>query len=183
MPTKPARLRAFAALLTALCLLVTFTTAQAQSSSVAVVPQLQTGSVGINTDGSTADASALLDVKSTTQGVLVPRMNAAQRGLVSTPATGLLVYQTDAPAGFYFHNGSATWADVAGATAVTYTATISKPVYYRSRLTSRISGYDQTTPGVYLNVHGCAGLQAMPADSVNTGALTTHPMQPDSKSL
>lgn len=47
-----------------------------------------------------------------------------------------------------------TWADVAGATATTYTATVSKPIYYRSRLTSRISGYDQTTPGVYLAFMG-----------------------------
>ncbi len=64
-------------------------------------------SVAINTDGSAADDSALLDLKSNSQGVLVPRMTASQRGLIATPATGLLVYQTDAPAGFYFYNGSA----------------------------------------------------------------------------
>ena len=62
--------------------------------------------VGINT--TTPDASAALDVQSTTQGMLIPRMNATQRGLIATPATGLLVYQTDAPAGFYFYDG-ATW--------------------------------------------------------------------------
>ncbi|SOD90396.1 beta strand repeat-containing protein [Spirosoma fluviale] len=67
----------------------------------------QTGSLSINTDGSTADGSALLDVKSTNQGILVPRMNAQQRGLISSPATGLLVYQTDGTAGFYFYNGTA----------------------------------------------------------------------------
>jgi len=32
-------------------------------------------SLSINTDGSTADASALLDVKSTAKGILVPRMS------------------------------------------------------------------------------------------------------------
>jgi len=98
------RTRLLPALLLPAALLITLTTAQAQTPS-AIVPQ--TGSVGINTDGSTADASALLDVKSTTQGVLVPRMNAQQRGLISTPATGLLVYQTDAPAGFFFYNCTA----------------------------------------------------------------------------
>ena len=61
--------------------------------------------VGINTI--TPDASAALDVQSTTQGMLIPRMNATQRGLIATPATGLLVYQTDAPAGFYFYDGAA----------------------------------------------------------------------------
>ena len=35
-------------------------------------------SFAINTDGSTAHASALLDVKSTTKGVLVPRMSKAE---------------------------------------------------------------------------------------------------------
>lgn len=68
-------------------------------------------SVGINTN--TPNASAALDVTSTTQGVLVPRMTAAQRTIIASPATGLLVYQTDAPSGFYFYDGSA-WASLSG---------------------------------------------------------------------
>jgi hypothetical protein len=71
-------------------------------------------SVSINTDGSTADNSAILDVKSTDKGILIPRMTEAQRNLITTPATGLLIYQTDATAGFYFYNGTA-WAAVGGA--------------------------------------------------------------------
>ncbi len=69
--------------------------------------------MAVNTSGSTAHASAMLDVSSTTQGVLVPRMTAAQRTAISSPATGLLVYQTDATAGFYFYNGSA-WTSLSG---------------------------------------------------------------------
>jgi hypothetical protein len=65
----------------------------------------QAQSLAINTDGSTANPAAILDVKSTTQGMLIPRMTAAQRALI-TGVAGLLVYQTDATAGFYFHNGS-----------------------------------------------------------------------------
>lgn len=71
----------------------------------------QTGSLGINTDGSMPHASAILDVKSTNQGVLIPRMSEAQKLLITTPATGLLIYQTDMVPGFYFYNSS-TWINV-----------------------------------------------------------------------
>lgn len=50
-------------------------------------------SLSINTDGSTADASALLDVKSTAKGILVPRMSKAERNAIATPATGRMVFQ------------------------------------------------------------------------------------------
>ncbi|MDD3666726.1 MAG: hypothetical protein PHQ65_15785, partial [Bacteroidales bacterium] len=63
--------------------------------------------VGINSDGSTPNASAMLDVKSTNSGILIPRMTATQKGGISSPATGLLVYQTDGAAGFYYYTGSA----------------------------------------------------------------------------
>lgn len=69
--------------------------------------------LAINATGSTADASAMLDVSSTSQGVLVPRMTAAQRTAIAAPATGLLVYQTDGTAGFYFYNGTA-WTSLNG---------------------------------------------------------------------
>jgi len=51
-------------------------------------------SVGVNDSGSAPDASAMLDVKSNTRGMLIPRMNAAARNAITTPANGLLVYQT-----------------------------------------------------------------------------------------
>ena len=64
-------------------------------------------SVSINTDGSTAHASALLDVKSTSKGVLVPRMTKAERNAIAAPATGLMVFQ-NAPdsVGFYYYDGT-----------------------------------------------------------------------------
>jgi len=65
-------------------------------------------SVGINADGSMPDASAMLDVKSSNKGFLAPRMTAAQRVAIVSPAAGLLVYQTDSSIGYYYYNGS-TW--------------------------------------------------------------------------
>jgi len=72
--------------------------------------------VGINNE--TPDASAALDITSTTAGILIPRMTQSQRDAVSSPATGLMVYQTDGTVGFYYYNGS-SWAEVA-ATSKTY---------------------------------------------------------------
>ncbi|MEM9548006.1 MAG: hypothetical protein AAGA77_18640 [Bacteroidota bacterium] len=62
--------------------------------------------VGINNDNSSPEASAMLDIKSTDKGILIPRMTANQRSLINSPATGLLVFQTDGNQGFYFYNGS-----------------------------------------------------------------------------
>jgi uncharacterized protein (TIGR02145 family) len=60
-------------------------------------------SVGIGT--STPEASAQLEVSSTTKGFLTPRMTAAQRTAIFSPANGLLVYQTEYPSGFYLFKG------------------------------------------------------------------------------
>ena len=54
--------------------------------------------VGINNE--TPDASAALDITSTTGGLLMPRMTKTQRDAISSPATGLLIYQTNDTAGF-----------------------------------------------------------------------------------
>jgi uncharacterized protein (TIGR02145 family) len=51
-------------------------------------------SVGINADGSAANTSAMLDVSSTTKGLLPPRMTTPQRDAISSPATGLVIFNT-----------------------------------------------------------------------------------------
>jgi hypothetical protein len=63
--------------------------------------------VAINDDGAAPDASAALDIDYTTKGVLLPRMTAAQRQAITSPATGLIVYQSDSPSGFWYYNGTA----------------------------------------------------------------------------
>ena len=54
------------------------------------------------------DPSAQLEVTSVDKGVLIPRLLAAARTGISSPATGLLVYQTDGTAGFYYNSGTPT---------------------------------------------------------------------------
>lgn len=59
---------------------------------------------GIGT--TTPNASAKLEVAATDKGFLVPRMTAAQRTAIPSPANGLLVYQTDDVSGFYVNSGT-----------------------------------------------------------------------------
>jgi hypothetical protein len=61
-------------------------------------------SVGIGT--STPHTSAQMDITSTSKGFLLPRMTAAQRIAIVTPAIGLEVYQTDGTKGFYYFDGT-----------------------------------------------------------------------------
>ena len=51
--------------------------------------------VAVNTDGSLPDNSAMLDVKSTTKGLLPPRMTFDQRNAITNPAEGLTVFCTN----------------------------------------------------------------------------------------
>lgn len=60
--------------------------------------------VGIGTTN--PDASSALDVSANDKGMLVPRMLVSERIGIASPAEGLLVYQTDDIAGFYYYNGS-----------------------------------------------------------------------------
>jgi len=65
--------------------------------------------VAINGSGAAPAASAMLDVASTTSGVLIPRMSTAQRTAIFAPATGLRVYDTTT-GGFWFYNGT-VWVE------------------------------------------------------------------------
>ncbi|MCF6366233.1 MAG: hypothetical protein L3J35_08530 [Bacteroidales bacterium] len=76
----------------------------------------QNQNVSINTTGMLPDASAMLDVAATDKGILIPRMNSAQRQAIVAPATGLLVYDTSLD-GFWFFDGI-QWAQVGGTSSV-----------------------------------------------------------------
>ena len=75
--------------------------------------------VTINTDGSAADGSAMLDLKSTDKGFLPPRMTEADRIAISNPVAGLVLWCTDCgPNGeLQVYNGTA-WTNMIGGEAL-----------------------------------------------------------------
>ncbi len=68
--------------------------------------------VAINTDNSYADGSAMLHIKSTSKGVLISRMTTAQRIAISSPADGLMVYDTSSKSFWYYNSSSSSWKEL-----------------------------------------------------------------------
>jgi hypothetical protein len=62
--------------------------------SLAVLTKLFSQNVAINSTGSNPDASAMLDISSTTKGFLAPRMTSTERDAITSPATGLTIFNT-----------------------------------------------------------------------------------------
>ena len=60
----------------------------------------------------TVEESAALAVESTQQGILLPRMTLLERDAIESPATSLLIFQTDETPGFYYFNGT-EWVNLA----------------------------------------------------------------------
>ncbi len=112
-------------LLLAIAVIFTTTVINAQSN------------LGVGT--ASPDASAKLDITSTNQGILVPRMTTTARTGIAAPAKGLMVYDSTVKA-FYYHNGTA-WGQVGGGAP----STTAMPNYFAGH-TSFTTGPTYTTP-------------------------------------
>lgn len=77
---------------------------------ISVSALAQKDNVGIGT--TKPDQSAILDLNSSSKGLLMPRMSLQQRSAIQSPAKGLIVYQTDFLSGFYFFDGD-SWKPLA----------------------------------------------------------------------
>ena len=101
--------------------------------------------VAINTNGTAANSSAMLDVQSTSKGVLLSRMTTAQRIAIASPTSGLLVYDTDQQA-LYMYDGYG-WMSFAFAN--TETGAVLKPLIAMDVLPGDVFGYDVDIDGGY----------------------------------
>ncbi len=69
--------------------------------------------IAISTDGEPPDESAMLEVKSTSKGLLMPRMTQAEIIGIPNPANGLIVYSTDDSHFYFFDAVSNRWNELA----------------------------------------------------------------------
>lgn len=115
-------------------------------------------SIEISPNGGTTNASAILDLKSTTKGFLLPRMTNAQMRAIQNPAQGLLAFCTDCSTNgdYYFYKGSA-WVAL-GSTTVSVSTTV-----------GAVS--DNTNVNGATITNGVLNLA--PADATNPGIVTT----------
>ncbi len=63
--------------------------------------------VKVDPSGGAAAASAAMDISSTTKGLLIPRMTTTQMNAISSPATGLLIYNSTL--GFFYNYNGSLW--------------------------------------------------------------------------
>ena len=63
--------------------------------SICTTFKLSAQGIGINATGAHPDSSAIIDISSTTQGALIPRMSTTQRDALHNPAAGLMIFNTD----------------------------------------------------------------------------------------
>lgn len=112
--------------------------------------------VGIGTI--TPHSSAQLDVQSPNKGLLIPRMLDTDRIGIATPATGLLVYQTNGDAGFWYYTGT-QWVPLKSTPTASGSAIIpyasGTPVVMTTILgglvgTSSVVGFGINAPGISL---------------------------------
>jgi hypothetical protein len=120
------------------------------------------------------DASSVMEIRSTNRGFLPPRMTSTQRTAISSPAVGLIVYQTDGTEGLYQYKGTGGWTVVGGGgggTWGTITGTLSSQTDLQSALDARVP-YTGATANVDLGTHRILAQNATIASSGSGDTFT-----------
>ncbi len=121
--------------------------------------------VGISNDGSQPDPSAMLDIKSTQQGMLPPRMTTEQRNTIDSPVEGLLIFNITTGCIDYYLGGS--WKSLGGA---------SEPMFQCGmKMTDNRDGKLYNTVKI--------GTQCWMAENLNIGSRINGPVEPSNNQL
>jgi uncharacterized protein (TIGR02145 family) len=144
--------------------------------------------VSVTTDGSAADPSAMLDVKSTTGGVLFPRMTTAQRDAIASPAHSLVIFNTTTGCLQAYNAPNTSWENIycvtpctppgaagsiSGTSAV---CTNQTGVSYSVPAISGATGYVWSYSGTGFSIASGANTNSITADfaSATAGNLTVY---------
>jgi uncharacterized protein (TIGR02145 family) len=130
-------------------------------------------SVAISEDGSVADGSAILEVKSTTKGFLAPRMTAEQRDDITGAVAGLQIWCTDCvpTAAMYFYNGS-EWST--GGTGITpEQATAITDNTKKAGITTEQAAIIDNTSGINTGDKTLAELEGVASNELISAATST----------
>lgn len=110
--------------------------------------------LAVNNTNTPPVASAMLDVTSTSKGMLIPRMTAAQKTAIASPATGLLIYQTTPPVGFYYFNGIIWTGIETGPAGGDLTGTYPNPTLVTSGVSAGSYGGTTQAPVLTIDAKG-----------------------------
>ena len=117
--------------------------------------------VAVNSDNSTPNPSAMLDVKSTDKGFLPPRMTTLQRNGIASPAAGLMIFNLDCNDVQYY--SGAGWVPMGNAGSLTTPGSITGPTtvcalstgnVYSVAAVTNATGYHWTVPPGYTITSG-----------------------------
>jgi hypothetical protein len=108
--------------------------------------------VSISDVPATPAPSSVLDVSSSSKGMLMPRMTTAQRNAIASPANGLLVFDTDVNCVMFYSTGLAAWNSLCTnsttATLIANTTTVSSGAFCANGGTLLELGNDTDNDGV-----------------------------------
>ncbi len=107
--------------------------------------------VAINTTASLPNASSMLDISSTTKGLLIPRMSSVQRTAIATPADGLTVYDNTTESIWYYKAGTG-WLQIAS-----NPVTLTLPYTGTANSTSTLFSITNTGTGMAINASSAGG--------------------------
>jgi hypothetical protein len=138
------------------------------------LPTFFAQNVGINT--TSPDASAALDVTATDKGILVPRLTTSQKNAISSPATGLLVFDTTVGQ-FYFYNGT-TWTTLMGTLTSGYLSKMGNAKLTNSTLydNGTFVGIGTTSPSSRLDIQNSSNTDI--SIKSTGGAASVHTTSP-----
>lgn len=139
------------------------------------VPAIAFSQVKIGDSTGAVDPRAVLELKDTARGFLLPRMTQAQMINISTPPDGLLVYNTTNKSTYQYRSGESSWMPVLADSAEWFLDSSSARLYLRRSLANDDTIYYQTATKkfIFADTRMFAGATGVPVN-LDEGSADKH---------